>query len=201
MITVTREILYRTLRAVMLFVCEDETRFHLTSVYFDCEGDGLRVVATDGHTMTIAYPIVRGKCYTSLILRMEDAEALLKLLKYDKKNGHLEIAISLGETFNVAGADIAFERKPLAEKYIPWRAVVPERGDKTGTIKSAPGVFGLSPAYVGRAGIAAKYFGWDPKSSKALEVTNLPSELEPLRLDIDVTDTGTLTMVIMPMRI
>lgn len=201
MITVAREILYRTLRAVILFASEDKTRFHLNSVYFDTEGGELKLVATDGHTMAIGYPICRGRGGESLILRLEDAEALLKVLKYDKKNGHLELEVSLGEMIKVIGADIAFERNPLAEKFPPWRAVVPERGDRKGKTKSAPAVFGLAARYVERVGTASKYFGVRADSSKALEFTNLASDLDPMRMDIEEVDTGTLTMIIMPMRI
>ena len=45
---VLREMIDRTLFSV----CNDETRFHLNGVFFECDGSKARMVSTDGHRLS-----------------------------------------------------------------------------------------------------------------------------------------------------
>lgn len=201
MYTITREVLYRSLRAVQDFMSADATRFHLCGVYLEQDGNsGLSIVATDGHTMAIVRPIIKVSGQNDpVIVKGEDVETLVKLIKPSKQNGHHELTFTTADkTFQVLGQDVQFERKGIDSQFPPWRAVVPEEGGK-GTIKGPERVM-LQATYVGRAAEAAKRLGVSPRSTKQMRIGWVASELDPVRMDIDEEDTGSLAMVIMPMR-
>lgn len=219
-ITITREILYRTLRAVAPFMSKDETRPNLHAIGFEAGHNehgraDLHVVATDGHTMIVARPIVAGHVVgptARFTLPHARVESLIRALKPSKATGHRlhELIFPPDGTLLIKGwsPDDGWpyeEQAPIPSGPVapPWRQVLPERAPveplKSGGRK-VPGAFTLSPQYLARAGDAARLFGVEARSPRGLSLRVPASDLDAVRLDIDEPDTGSLTIVIMPMQ-
>lgn len=199
MITISRGNLYRTLRAVSAFMSEDPTRFHLNAVYLEADSGALHVVATDGHTLAAARPDCRVTgSPASALVRAEDVERLIKALKPAKATDHLEVVVTLGTeiTLSGPGAMNVAPVRALDERFPPWRQVTPD-ANVSGTGKGTP-LIGVDPRYLARAGLAAKHFGAD---GGGFRVSVPKGELDPIRLDISEPDTGSLCIIIMPMRV
>lgn len=199
--TITRDHLHRALRAVSLFICPDETRFHLATIHVEITDGAIHLVATDGHTLAHARPVathVTGE--GSALIAAPDVKDLIAALKPSKTNAHNEVQIALvgAGKISVTCQDIAFVRTGVDSQYPPWRAVVPERA--TDSSKGA-GLFGVNPAYLARAGKAAECLCTDKRSPAGFEFTAPMNALDPMRLDYHDRESGSIVVVIMPMRV
>jgi hypothetical protein len=105
MITITREALYRSLRAVEEFQCQDPTRFHLAGVHVEARSSGprgeLRLVATDGHTMAIAQPLCRVTADGTSTLPSATVAKLIRALRPAKWNAGHEFATAVAASGHV----------------------------------------------------------------------------------------------------
>ena len=210
MITIQRGVLYRALRAVALFQCKDETRFHLSGVYFETSGRELRLVATDGHTLVMAQPLATARgSDAGVILAAADVAALIKAIKPLKWCESHELVLALRTGVHVSGiarADeppLTWEARGVDSKFPPWRAVVPERVARPDrdTMLELPRLLGLDPRYLARAGEACVRFEEDPDHMRTLELAASADRYGPARFDYADPDTGDLCIVIMPMRL
>lgn len=205
MIKVQKSVLFRALRAVSLFTSRDETRFHLCGVLFECSGDGVQLVATDGHTMGVARlsgaEWKSGPDYNrppTFILSAEGIDSLMELKprRGDTVDPVLELTVEDGRLWigsrSFALVDADFPR---------WRLVMPERVSKLSSDRTS--AIGINPLYLMRVGESCKLFAGGVRAMDfpMLTISNPPGDLDPLRLDYSHESTGDLTIVIMPMRL
>jgi hypothetical protein len=200
-VIIARDTFYRALRAAALFICEDETRFHLNGVCFEITPEALNLIATDGHTLGHVQPIAKSRATGTqgAIMRAEDVEALLKVLKPAKGTGGHEVTLTLGDkrTITVSGQDISFTRTGVDSQFPPWRQFVPEKGNGN----KAAGLFGVNPFYLARAGKMAEYITVDKRAGRGLEFSTPRDALDPMRMDFSDPDCASVTAVVMPMRL
>lgn len=63
----------------LISASKDETRYNINSVYLDCNGGWLRMIATDGHRLSIINKRDKTNCSTSAILTRENLEFVLSV--------------------------------------------------------------------------------------------------------------------------
>jgi hypothetical protein len=196
MITITRQNLSCALRAALEWVCEDETRFHLCTVYLEVSGDHLHVVATNGHGLCDARPECKSTADASVLIPVDRVKDLLRWLKCKKAENNFEITLTIAEDkLHASGMHGVCEVVGMREQFPPFRQVIPERSN------NSCNVVGVSPDYLELAGRSGQLFYDDPGNSRGFEWSQPAEPLAPIRLDMSVPDRGDLTVVIMPMRI
>lgn len=225
MIVIERETLHAALRAVLPFVSEDETRPMLTAVCFAQVAGGLTISASDGHSCIEARP----HCSVSgtsdgrrITVATERVEALVAAIKPGKGRlpGDLMTLVigrpvDPGETpaVLVSGPELDAHAMPGLPKVVfpDLSRVTPERVDarEVDSVKrDGARLLGLSPALFGRVGTAAAHFAAsrtlavaNHNRSRELQITWPACPLSPIRFDLAIRDRGTLTIVLMPMRV
>lgn len=224
MITVEREALHAALRAVLPFVCQDDTRTPLLGVCFEQTPTGLVLSASDGLSCIEARPT----CTVSgtpegrrVLIPTEIAEALVAAIKPGKERGagdELPLIISRpgdpgGASLHVSGPGLVAQTIAAVPKAVfpDLERVVPQRVDARqvdSAERDGARLLGLSPALLGRAGTSAGYFAAARKMatdnynrSSEFQITWPASPLAPVRLDLAIRDRGSLTIVLMPMRV
>jgi hypothetical protein len=225
-INIEREVLHAALRAVLPFVCQDDTRTPLLGVCFTQTSSGLVLSATDGHSCIEARPI----CTVSgtpdgrrVLIATELVEALVAAIKPGKMRGPGDLmTLVIGRPVDpsetpavlVSGPGIAQgNAMPTVPKAVfpDLERVVPKRVDATqvdDAERDGARLLGLSPMLLGRAGTAAGYFAAARKlatdnynRSREFQITWPACPLSPVRLDLSIRDRGSLTIVLMPMRV
>jgi hypothetical protein len=208
LISITRGTLFASLKALSAFSSTDPTRFHLTSIYFEATPAGeLTLVATDGHTMAVATPTVRVEtphpAGASVIMRSEDAARLAAAVKPIKAAADERVTLLfVGRTVKLTselsyGAVPAMEFTGVDSQFPTWRAVVPAKAESAGVP-----LFGIDARYLARAGKAFEAFATSDRGrGVGVEFNTVVSELDPIRMDIESSSHGALTIVIMPRRI
>jgi len=116
----------------------DDTRPHLAGTLFECEGDVIRMVTTDGHRLSKAEATVSGadlklkmliphKGVNELKRVIEDAKAAQK--GEDDPNLGIDIATAQGNAF-FRRADLQLSVKLADEQFPPYSKVIPQRQNK-----------------------------------------------------------------------
>jgi hypothetical protein len=206
MFVTTREILYSALRAVQPFMSNDVTRRHLSGVRIEFADGDCHLIATDGAALAhvqLVCPIgerapsdgwgfLTGEQVKRAIAQVKPAKAERGLLTHITCSGaDITIDVKSDETIHTT-------KHPRADvqDFPPWRQVVPPREH----VKKPAAFVGLGGWQLERAGKACKAFlptGVD----RGFVVRTPELELNPVRLDTDHPDRGSLTVVIMPMRV
>jgi len=186
------DILRRCLAALLPHTAsDDETRAYLDGVYFD----GLQWVATDGHTMAKASPVLtKIDAPGSAILPAELCKRIVTLCKGKIVRG-ITITVVKNDVSITNGTD-TISGKSVDSEYVRYDAVMPKAGRRS----DDSALVGVNPCYLMRAGKACKDFTTDREFTRGV-VWQMGTELDPVRLDFQCHDTGDLVIVIMPMRI
>ena len=117
---------FRTMIDKTLFsVSNDETRFHLNGVFFECDGKQARMVSTDGHRLSkVERPLEGGPTLTAgIILPKKGVVEMKRAL--DAVAGNCEIAVKTPYLF-VRGAEVTLAVKLIDSQFPPYEAVIPK---------------------------------------------------------------------------
>ena len=117
-------------------VSTDETRYNLNGVFFEPSGGELRMVATDGHRLSLARRPVEGEfgLKKGVILPKKGLAELKKLLQEALESGEEKPEVKLGFVEN--SAVVTRPRVTLAMRLIEgvfpdYRQVIPKQGEKS----------------------------------------------------------------------
>ncbi|MBI4509637.1 MAG: DNA polymerase III subunit beta [Deltaproteobacteria bacterium] len=122
-----REMIDKTLFSVS----NDETRFHLNGVLFECDGTIGRMVSTDGHRLSLVERSVAGgpSLAAGVIVPKKGLSEVRRLVDGMASSGVAEIAVSPPYFFARAG-DIALAVKLIDSQFPPYDQVIPKSNDK-----------------------------------------------------------------------
>lgn len=123
---VLREMIDRTL----ISVSNDETRFHLNGVLFECDGARARMVSTDGHRLSKAEATMQGGpvLKAGVIIPKKGITEIKRALE---PAGGCELAIPNGGPYVfVKTGDIALAVKLIDSQFPPYEQVIPKTNDK-----------------------------------------------------------------------
>jgi DNA polymerase-3 subunit beta len=118
--SVLKEMIDRTLFSV----CNDETRFHLNGVFFECDGSKARMVSTDGHRLSkVDRTIPNGPKLTAGVIIPK--KGVLEMKKVLESGPHVKLAIKTPHLFLVQ-EDIALAVKLIDAQFPPYEQVIPK---------------------------------------------------------------------------
>jgi DNA polymerase-3 subunit beta len=121
---VLREMIERTLFSV----CNDETRFHLNGVFFECDGETARMVSTDGHRLSkVERKIPGGPKLTAGVIIPK--KGLLEMRKVLDAGGSCKLAIKTPHLFLVH-EDIALAVKLIDAQFPSFEQVIPKNHNR-----------------------------------------------------------------------
>jgi hypothetical protein len=208
MFVTTREILYSALRAVQPFMSKDETREHMNGVRIEFADGECHLIATDGvalaHVKLVRPVGERAPSNLGFFLtsdRVKEAIAHVRP-KAKERDQRVEVRIAEGmaAVFQLRDANGSTDgltfRLTKTSEFPPWRQVTPPREH----VKKPTAFVGIGGWQLERAGKACKAF-MPTGVDRGFVVRTPESELHPVRLDTDHPDRGSLTVVIMPMRV
>jgi DNA polymerase III subunit beta len=125
---VLREMIDRTLFSV----CNDETRFHLNGVFFECDGSKARMVSTDGHRLSkVERTIANGPKLSAGVIIPK--KGLLEMKKVLESGPSCKLAIKTPHLFLVQ-EDLAIAVKLIDAQFPPYEQVIPKDHKKVVTI-------------------------------------------------------------------
>jgi DNA polymerase-3 subunit beta len=116
-------------------VSTDETRYNLNGVYFEPAAEALRLVATDGHRLSLAERAVGGTfgLKRGVILPKKGLQELRKLLAEVAESGEEKIETKLGFVENSAifrRPGVILSMRLIEGLFPDYRQVIPKTGDK-----------------------------------------------------------------------
>jgi DNA polymerase-3 subunit beta len=108
-------------------VCNDETRFHLSGVLLESDGDTMRMVSTDGHRLSKVEQAIAGpKLPSGVIVPRAGLAAIRKVLALGDS---CRLAIEGGHLF-AAHKGTSISVKLIDAKFPPYEQVIPKGHDK-----------------------------------------------------------------------
>jgi DNA polymerase III subunit beta len=133
--TVESAVLKEMIERTLFSVCNDETRFHLNGVYFECDGSQARMVSTDGHRLSKVERTIAGgpKLSAGVII---PKKGLLEIRKVIETAQSVKLAIKTPHLFVVAD-DIALAVKLIDAQFPPYEQVIPKDHKKVITVDRA----------------------------------------------------------------
>jgi DNA polymerase-3 subunit beta len=125
---VLREMIDRTLFSV----CNDETRFHLNGVFFECDGSKARMVSTDGHRLSkVERTIANGPKLSAGVIIPK--KGLLEMKNVLESGPSCKLAIKTPHLFLVQ-EDLAIAVKLIDAQFPSYDQVIPKEHKKIITI-------------------------------------------------------------------
>jgi DNA polymerase-3 subunit beta len=120
-------------------ISTDETRLHLNSALFEWEGDRVRMVTTDGHRLSKAEVLVKGKqANATMLIPLKGVLELKRLCEEAKNDGKAEadseattlkmIQSGPNAFFRLAG--FQFSVKLVDAQFPPYQQVIPETSER-----------------------------------------------------------------------
>ena len=127
---VLRDMIDKTLFSVS----NDETRFHLNGVLFECDGARARMVSTDGHRLSKAESTLTGgpQLASGVIIPRKGLSEIKRLL--DAMQADCEMAVH-GTNLFLRGGDTVLAVKLIDASYPPYDQVIPKGNDKTAIVE------------------------------------------------------------------
>lgn len=126
---VLREMIDKTLFSVS----NDETRFHLNGVLFECDGAEARMVSTDGHRLSkVDRPLKGGpKLSAGIIIPKKGLVEIKRTL--DSADATCRLAVKSPYVFVTAG-DLTLAVKLIESQFPPYDQVIPKKNERTVTV-------------------------------------------------------------------
>lgn len=129
--TVDREVLKGALEAVAFAMSSDETRYNLNGIFWDLTSDGVSLVATDGHRMSV-YAMKDGKRYglpEAGVIVSRKAVVELKRLLSEETQAPSELAFN-ENTLTFRRQGLTFTSRLVDGSFPAYRQVLPQESDK-----------------------------------------------------------------------
>ncbi len=124
-----REMIDKTLFSVS----NDETRFHLNGVLFECDGAKARMVSTDGHRLSkVERTLTGGPALAAGVIIPKKGLVELKRAIEGEKNA-VDFAVHGSYVF-VKTADVALAVKLIESQFPPYEQVIPKTNTKVAVI-------------------------------------------------------------------
>jgi DNA polymerase-3 subunit beta len=179
--SVLREMIERTLFSV----CNDETRFHLNGVYFECDGSKGRMVSTDGHRLSkVERTIPNGPKLTSGVIIPK--KGLLEIRRVLETGPSCKLAIKTPHLFLVQ-EDIAIAVKLIDAQFPPYEQVIPKDHKRIITIDRVRFIDGLKRAQL----MSSETRGVKVAASKeGITITSDNPDLGEVREEVDAEYNG-----------
>jgi DNA polymerase III subunit beta len=119
-------------------ISTDETRLHLNSALFEWDGDRVRMVTTDGHRLSKAEVLVKGKpANASMLIPLKGVLELKRLCeearsdaKADSEDGTTLTMIQSGPNAYFRLAGFQFSVKLVDAQFPPYQQVIPETSER-----------------------------------------------------------------------
>jgi DNA polymerase III subunit beta len=125
---VLREMIDRTLFSV----CNDETRFHLNGVLFECDGSKARMVSTDGHRLSkVERTIANGPKLSAGVIIPK--KGLVEIKKVLEAGTTCKLAIKSPHLFLVQD-EVALAVKLIDAQFPPYTQVIPKEHKRVITV-------------------------------------------------------------------
>lgn len=135
-----------SLESVLFSMCKDETRFHLSGVFYENPtGEHATFVSTDGHRLTKAVRTMAGPPTKGVIIPAKAAKEISKLLSEGKRKGECETAIHGPHMFVRYGA-VTLAVKLIDAQFPPYEQVIPKDHPVLATIERKPLIDALKRA-------------------------------------------------------
>src|SRR3954466_5851603 len=178
---VLREMIERTLFSV----CNDETRFHLNGVFFECDGSKARMVSTDGHRLSkVERTIAAGPKLSAGVIIPK--KGLLEMKKVLEQGPSCKLAIKTPHLFLVQ-EDIAIAVKLIDAQFPPYEGVIPKEHKKIITVDRARFVDSLRRAQL----MSSETRGVKLAAAKeGLTITSDNPDLGEVREELDAEYNG-----------
>lgn len=123
-------------------ISTDETRAHLNSALFECEGNVVRMVTTDGHRLSKMEAKVEGlDAQTTMLVPQKAVSELKKLLDEVAETDREKVLLTIAQTgpnafFTLSG--VQFSVKLIDAQFPPYEAVIPAMTDRAVKTARAP---------------------------------------------------------------
>lgn len=129
-VTVPAKDLHVALKYVEFSQSTEETRYFLQGVFFECEGDGLRLTSTDGHKLSNVF-IENGHSDNNFsgILPRRAVSEVLRLLSLSG-----DVTFSAGKVFSFDLGDVQLSSKAIDGSFPDYRRVIPSESKYTAKI-------------------------------------------------------------------
>ncbi len=136
------KILLTLIERTVFSISHDETRAHLNSALFECDGSVVRMVTTDGHRLSKMEATVEGlDAKTTMLVPHKAVTELKKLLdevpESDRERSKVTIAQTGPNAFFSLGG-IQFSVKLIDAQFPPYEAVIPAMTDRAVKTPRAP---------------------------------------------------------------
>jgi DNA polymerase-3 subunit beta len=107
-------------------VCTDETRFHLTGLLFESDGDTARMVSTDGHRLSLAERKLKGApvLEAGVVIRGVAIREIKRVLEVNGGQG-VGVAVKAPHLFLKAG-HLVLAAKLIETPFPPYEQVIPK---------------------------------------------------------------------------
>ena len=125
--------LARLIKRTMFSISGDETRAHLNSALFECQGDIVRMVTTDGHRLSKMHTTVPGlDAKTSMLVPLKAVQELRKLLEEvtDNRDSTSIVLAQHGPNAFFELGGVQFSVKLIDAQFPPYDAVIPAMTDR-----------------------------------------------------------------------
>jgi DNA polymerase-3 subunit beta len=129
--TVDAKAFRNLLDKTMFSVCTDEARFHLSGVFYESDGDRIRMVSTDSHRLSKAEVAQTGSKSEGVIIPKKGVTELRKLLAGTEE---AQVAVQAPMMFvSVATTKTVLGIKLIDSQFPPYAAVIPT--DNTSVVR------------------------------------------------------------------
>ena len=168
-------------------VSTDETRLHLSGIFFECDGQQARMVSTDGHRLSkVERDLGSGPTLDKgVIIPRKGVIELRRLL--EGASGACEIGFAHGHVF-VRSSDVVLSVALIDAQFPPYGQVIPQENDKQLRLAKGPFLESLK-----RVAIMSSEPSWGIRmdlSKGRLRIKSDNPDLGQAEEDIDVEYAG-----------
>ena len=124
-VTVPADKLHDALKYVEFSQSTEETRYYLQGVFFECEGDGLRLTSTDGHKLSNVF--IEGSYSDEKFSGILPRRAVGEVLRLLPASG--EVTFTAGKGFAFDLGDVQLSSKAIDGAFPDYRRVIPQSSE------------------------------------------------------------------------
>lgn len=118
-------------------ISTDETRAHLNSALFECDGSSMRMVSTDGHRLSKADAASNGAGKSTMLIPAKAIQELRRMC--EELGGGPDEAANVtitqsGSSAFFRGGGLTFSVKLVDAQFPPYQQVIPKTSEKVATV-------------------------------------------------------------------